>query len=189
MLGLFLIIGSVVSIASDNRLVLKKLLLVAVVMFGFGFLLVPFYKKICEVTGLNATRTGEAWAQNSQVDASRWITVQFDANTNENMPWKFEPLQHSIRIHPGEMTQIMYRAVNISDHAITGQAVPSYGPALVVNYFKKIECFCFSKQTLKAHEEKIMPVQFVVQTDLPKDLHTITLSYTFFELRQTANAS
>lgn len=169
----------------QNRVVLKKLLFVTLVMFAFGYAMVPFYKKICEVTGLSKDRVA---VSNTQMDPSRWVTIEFDANVGPKLPWKFEPQTTSMRVHPGEVKQVMYRVVNLTDRSIVGQAVPSYGPALAVLYFKKIECFCFTQQTLKPREERLMPVQFVVQNDLPKDVHTITLSYTFFE-QAKANAS
>ena len=162
----------------QNRLVLKKLLFVTVLMFVFGYALIPFYKKICEVTGINKDKVV---VSNTQVDPARWVTIEFDANIGAKLPWKFEPQTTSLRLHPGEMKQVMYRVVNLTDRTIVGQAIPSYGPARAGSYFKKLECFCFTQQTLKQFEERLMPVQFVVQNDLPKDVHTITLSYTFFE--------
>lgn len=163
---------------SQNRIMLKKLLFVTVLMFVFGYALIPFYKKICEVTGINKDKVV---VSNTQVDPARWVTIEFDANTGAKLPWKFEPQTTSLRIHPGEMKQVMYRVVNLTDRTIVGQAIPSYGPARASGYFKKLECFCFTQQTLKPFEERLMPVQFVIQNDLPKDVHTITLSYTFFE--------
>lgn len=165
-----------------NRLLLNKLLVVIVVMFGFGFMLVPFYEKICEVTGINGTRT------NTQIDRSRWVTVEFLASTNQKMPWDFKPLKTSIKVHPGEMAQVVYSASNTTGQIITGQAVPSYSPALAGRYFKKLECFCFSQQTLKPGEVKQMPVQFVVAPDLPRDVKNIALSYTFFEIAKQAGS-
>ena len=162
----------------ENKIALKKLIFVTVLMFGFGFLLVPFYKKICEVTGINKDKIV---VSNTQVDPARWVTIEFDANAGAKLPWKFEPLETSQRVNPGQMKQVMYRVVNLTDRTIVGQAIPSYGPARAGGYFKKIECFCFTQQTLKPHEVRLMPVQFVVQNDLPKDVDTITLSYTFFE--------
>lgn len=162
----------------QNRIVLKKLILITAVMFGFGYAMVPFYKKICEVTGLNKDRVA---VSNTQVDPARWVTIEFDANVSPKLPWKFEPQTTSLRVHPGEVKQVMYRVVNLTDRTIVGQAIPSYGPALAALYFKKIECFCFSQQTLKPYEDRLMPVQFVVQNDLPRDVNTITLSYMFYE--------
>ena len=163
---------------TQNRVLLKKLIFVTLLMFAFGYALIPFYKKICEVTGINKDKIV---VSNTQMDPARWITIEFDANIGAKLPWKFEPQTASMRIHPGEMKQVMYRVVNLTDRTIVGQAVPSYGPSQAAAYFKKIECFCFTQQTLKPFEERLMPVQFVVQNDLPKDVSTITLSYTFYE--------
>ncbi len=163
---------------AQNRIVLKKLILMTVMMFGFGYAMIPFYKKICEVTGVSKEKIA---VSNTQMDPARWVTIEFDANIGAKLPWRFEPQTTSLRVHPGEMKQVMYRVVNLTDRTIVGQAIPSYGPARAGGYFKKIECFCFTQQTLKPYEERMMPVQFVVQNDLPKDVHTITLSYTFYE--------
>ena len=163
---------------TQNRVLLKKLVFVTLLMFAFGYALIPFYKKICEVTGINKDKIV---VSNTQMDPARWVTIEFDANIGAKLPWKFEPQTTSVRIHPGELKQVMYRVVNLTDRTIVGQAIPSYGPAQAGAYFKKIECFCFTQQTLKPFEERMMPVQFVVQNDLPKDVNTITLSYTFFE--------
>jgi cytochrome c oxidase assembly protein subunit 11 len=173
---------------TQNQVVMKKLLVVVVMMFGFAFALVPFYKKICEVTGINALND-PSLVSNTQVDKSRWITVEFVANVNEQMPWRFQPLQKSVRIHPGALTHVEYRVINTTKRPIVGQAVPSYGPALAGLYFKKVQCFCFSKQTLNPLEHRDMPVVFVVTPDLPRDVHTITLSYTFFDVSNFGKAS
>ena len=167
---------------SSNRAVLKKLLLLTVGMFGFAYALVPMYNSACNA-GLFIQKREELSAINTQVDATRWITVEFVANVNEKMPWKFEPLQKSVRIHPGALTNVSYEVANMTDRKIVGQAAPSYGPALAGKYFKKVQCFCFSKQTMNPHERREMPVVFVVEPGLPKDVNTITLSYTFFELK------
>lgn len=170
-----------------NRVLLKKLGIFAIVMFGFGFALIPFYKKICEVSGYNKGGEQEL-ARNTQVDMSRKIRLELDANLNENMPWKFTSMQPIVEVHPGQLMQVDYKAVNNSDVPVTGQAIPSYAPALAVQYFKKIECFCFTKQVLKPHETKVMPVLFVIDPKLPKDVKTITLSYTFFNLNPNVQA-
>ena len=164
-----------------NRVMLRKLLIIAVAMFGFGFALVPFYEKICEVTGINNILKADEVAKNTQVDYSRTVTVEFDANTRA-LAWDFQPLQGSMKVHPGEMMQVMYEAKNTLPYAVTGQAIPSYGPQHAAEYFKKLECFCFTQQTLKANEVRQMPVVFVIDPGLPKDVNTITLSYTFFEV-------
>lgn len=164
----------------ENKRMMRKLLFVVVVMLGFGFLLVPFYNKLCEATGIQGTRTELPAPLNTQVDTSRWVTVEFDANTSGELPWRFEALQQKIRVHPGALTQVFYKVANTASMPQEGQAVPSYGPEGAGQYFKKIECFCFSRQTLAANESRTMPVQFVVDPQLPSGIHTITLSYTFF---------
>jgi len=172
--------------AQDNLTVLRKMLVVACVMFGFGFALVPFYKKICEVTGVNNVLKADEIA-NTQVDAARWLTVEFDTNVRDNLPWTFRPLEKSVRFHPGELMQVMFEIRNNSNRAITGQAIPSYGPQVAAGYFKKLECFCFSQQTLQPGEVRRMPVVFVIENGLPQDVNTVTLSYSFFEIEGTAN--
>jgi len=166
--------------AAGNTKVLTKLIVVTLGMFGFGFALVPFYYKICTVTGINSGDE-QSLVKNTQVDTSRWVTLEFDANTNAAMPWKFKPMQRSLKVHPGQLVQVEYEVVNTSDKAIEGQAVPSYGPARAGAFFRKIECFCFTPQTLAAGERRLMPVLFVLDPALDRDLHTVTLSYTFFD--------
>jgi cytochrome c oxidase assembly protein subunit 11 len=165
--------------AVGNTKVLAKLLVVALGMFGFGFALVPFYYKICDATGINSGGE-QSLVKNTQVDSSRWVTLEFDANTHAEMPWSFKPMQRSLKVHPGQLIQVEYEVVNTSDQAIVGQAVPSYGPARAGAFFKKIECFCFTPQTLAAGERRLMPVLFVLDPAMDRDLHTVTLSYTFF---------
>ena len=169
-------------LAIANRRLMKKLLVVAAMMFGFGFALVPFYEKICEVTGIrNVFQPDAAAAQNTQIDASRSVSVEFDANT-QRLPWTFKPLQAGATVHPGEVMQIEYEVRNTLDRPVTGQAVPSYGPREAALYFRKLECFCFRQQTLAAGEVRRMPVVFVIDPELPRDINTVTLSYTFFEV-------
>ena len=167
--------------AGTNRRVLKKLLIVAACMFGFGYAMVPFYDQICRVTGINAGDE-QALAANSQVDNGRWITLQFDANTNPSMPWHFRPVQSSMRIHPGQLVRAEFEVENMAVDKITGQAIPSYGPALAGHYVKKIECFCFSQQSLMGREKKRFPVMLVLDRSIPTDVNTVTLSYTFFKV-------
>jgi len=172
---------------SFNRSMLFKLVAVACLMFGFGFALVPMYRAICEVTGINNLVQRDATvreAKNTQVDMSRTISIEFDANARG--PLGFKPEQHSMDVHPGEVTTVMYEVSNEQARTIQAQAIPSYAPKQATEYFKKIECFCFTQQTLKANETKRMPVVFVVDPKLPKDVKTITLSYTFFELNTPA---
>jgi cytochrome c oxidase assembly protein subunit 11 len=165
--------------AMGNAKILTKLIVVTVGMFGFGFAMVPFYYKICTATGINSGDE-QSLVKNTQVDTSRWVNLEFDANTNETLPWQFRPMQHSLRVHPGQLVQVEYEVVNTSNQPIVGQAVPSYGPARAGAFFKKIECFCFTPQTLAAGERRRMPVLFVLDPTMDRDLHTVTLSYTFF---------
>jgi len=169
--------------AVANQRLLKKLLVVAVLMFGFGFALVPFYEKMCEVAGLRKVwQPGQTeTAANTQVDLTRKVTIEFDSNIRL-LPWTFKPQASSVDIHPGELTQMVYEVRNTLDEPVTGQAVPSYGPRHAAQYFKKLECFCFTQQTLAAGEVRQMPVVFVIDPNLPEDINTITLSYTFFRV-------
>lgn len=164
-----------------NAVIMRKLLIFTAVMFVFGFALVPFYEKICEVTGLNNLLQADTLTENPEADTARWVTIELDANTR-GLPWQFKPLQRSVRVHPGEMVEVMYEIRNTSSRATSGQAIPSYSPQLLAKHLKKLECFCFSKQVLKPNEVREMPVQFMVDSDLPADVHTVTISYTFFEL-------
>jgi len=177
-----------VSHAHANRETLVKLLVVAVAMFGFGYALAPFYRAICDALGLNSVVKADALA-NTQVDTGRLLTVEFDTNLRSNLPWTFVPLERSVRVHPGALTQVVFEVRNRSDRAVTGQAIPSFGPQIAGRYFKKLDCFCFTQQTLAPGEVKRMPVVFVVERDLPQDVNTVTLSYTFFEVEGKAPRS
>jgi cytochrome c oxidase assembly protein subunit 11 len=167
---------------SANRRLVVKLIVVAIGMFGFGFALAPMNTKLCELTGLNNLQTSDAASLNTQVDRSRTITVQFDANLRNELPWSFRPLTKSMQVHPGQLVNVVYEVKNASDSDLFGQAIPSYGPQVAGRYFKKLECFCFTRQELKPNETRQMPVVFVVEAGLPADVHTITLSYTFFRV-------
>ena len=170
-----------------NRSMLIKLVVVALLMFGFGFALVPMYRAICQVTGINNLVQRDATereARNTQVDMTRTISVEFDANARGLLG--FKPEQTSLDVHPGEVMTVMYDISNNEGRTIDAQAIPSYAPKQATEYFRKIECFCFTQQTLKANETKRMPVVFVIDSKLPKDVKTITLSYTFFELNKPA---
>jgi cytochrome c oxidase assembly protein subunit 11 len=168
------------NVAELNRITLRKLLVVAAVMFGFGFALVPIYQKICQTAGVYDLDKPDV-VRNTQVDARRLITIEFDANTR-GLPWEFRPLQRSVKVHPGELVQVLFEARNTADTRVAGQAIASYGPPVAAEYVKKIECFCFTRQELSANETRQMPVQFVVDTRLPEDVSVITFSYTFFDL-------
>ena len=175
---------------SHNLLLLRKLVVIAVGMFAFGYALVPMYKAICEFTGINILALGEKEAKgsgnakanitNTQIDTSRTITVEFDANARG--PWQFKPAQSSVQVHPGELTTVMYEFENVQDRTMSAQAIPSYAPRQAAAHFNKLECFCFNQYTLAPGEKKQWPVAFVVDGKLSKDVTPITLSYTFFEV-------
>lgn len=159
---------------------MRKLLVVAVAMFGFGYALVPLYDVFCEITGINGKTKRSTIQQAAKVDTSRWITVEFTGHTDSNLAWEFRPLQNKMRVHPGQVVIAKYVARNTSGKTNTGRAVPSVSPSKAAGHFKKIECFCFTEQQLKAGEQKEMPVQFYVDTDVPEEVDKITLSYAFF---------
>ncbi len=173
----------------DNRRMVGKLLVVTAAMFAFGFALVPLYRSICDALGINVLSRaelnqpgapGKSRSVNSQVDTSRTITVEFDANARG--PWKFKPAVSTLQVHPGEMATVMYEFRNDQNRTMTAQAIPSYAPKQAGAHFNKLDCFCFSEYTLAPGESKQWPVVFVVDSKLPKDVTTITLSYTFFEV-------
>jgi len=161
-----------------NRQMVAKLLVIAVGMLGFAYAMVPMYRQICEAIGLSQTRA--IGAANTQVDASRDVTVELLASTS-GLPWRFEAIDRSVRLHPGELATVRYRVVNTLDRPVTAHAVMNTAPALAARYIEKTECFCFANQTLAPGEERVMPVVFRVKSDAPPNLTTLSLSYTFFE--------
>jgi cytochrome c oxidase assembly protein subunit 11 len=166
----------------ENTRLLRKLFVIALAMFGFGFALVPLYEKICQVSGIrNLLRPDHVVAKNTQVDTSRKIAIDFDSNIR-GLPWTFRPLEPTTDLHPGELKQVEYEIRNNENRTITGQAIPSYGPPHAAQYFKKLQCFCFEQQTLGPGESRRMPIVFLVDPGLPKDVRAITLSFTFFEV-------
>lgn len=172
----------------ENFRMVGKLAVVVACMFGFGYALVPIYKAICEVTGINILALGERslpgaapkLPANTQVDTSRTITVEFDANARG--PWEFKPAVRSLEVHPGELATVMYEFQNVQNRRMSAQAIPSYAPQQAASHFNKLECFCFNQYTLDPGEKKFWPVAFVIDPKLSKDVKTITLSYTFFEV-------
>ncbi len=165
-----------------------KLLVVTVLMFGFGYAMVPLYKSICTALGINvltlsdkiSSGQGSTPTANSQIDSSRTITVEFDANSRGI--WKFKPAVSSVQVHPGELTTVMYEFTNTQNRTMAAQAIPSYAPMQAMAHFHKLQCFCFNEYTMKPGETRQWPVVFVIEPKLPKDVTTITLSYTFFEV-------
>jgi cytochrome c oxidase assembly protein subunit 11 len=169
-----------------NRAMLGKLLVVTVVMFGFGYALVPVYRQMCELLGINVLTQKDgtvARPENTQIDKSRTITVELDGNAQG--PWRFRPTTRSIEVHPGELASVMYEVVNTQNRTVQAQAIPSYAPQSATPHFKKVECFCFKQQTMQPKEARQMPVVFFIDPALPKEVKTITLSYTFFEVGGT----
>jgi len=167
-----------------NRKLGWKLALVALFFAGFGFAMVPMYDVICCVTGLNGktNAAAEALADNTQADAARLVKVEFLSHSLPGSGLEFAPEQFSMRVHPGEVVHTNYVVTNTTQHVFVGQAIPSVTPAVAAPYFQKIECFCFSQQTLAAGETRTMPVVFVVKPDMDQDIGTVTLSYTFYEV-------
>eukprot|EP01036_Dinobryon_divergens_P042527 gene42527-56522_t len=181
------------SLRRENAKMVGKLVVIAAGMFAFGYVLIPIYKHICEMTGINILSLSERQVPgngvagkdvklpaNTQVDKSRTITVEFDANARG--PWDFKPAQRSVQVHPGELTTVMYEFQNVQNRRMAAQAIPSYAPQQAAPYFNKLECFCFNQYTLDPGEKKQWPVAFVIDPKISKDVKTITLSYTFFEV-------
>jgi cytochrome c oxidase assembly protein subunit 11 len=172
----------------ENSKMFGKLCVIVLGMFCFGYALVPIYKAICEMTGINILALGDRQIPgaaatlpvNSQLDLTRTITVEFDANSRG--PWRFKPAKNSVQVHPGELTTVMYEFQNMQDRTMSAQAIPSYAPTQAGAHFNKLECFCFSQYTLAPGEKKQWPVAFVIDPKLSRDVKTITLSYTFFEV-------
>jgi len=181
------------NLRGENLKMVGKLVVVTAGMFCFGYALIPIYKHICEMTGINILSiserlvpgNGTAGAQvklpsNTQIDKTRVITVEFDANARG--PWDFKPEKRSIQVHPGELNTVMYEFQNVQNRRMAAQAIPSYAPHQAASHFNKLECFCFNQYTLEPGEKKRWPVAFVIDPKLSKDVTTITLSYTFFEV-------
>jgi cytochrome c oxidase assembly protein subunit 11 len=175
--------------ARYNRNMRWMLALFVAAMFGFGFAMVPMYKSICEALGVNVLARTEPGAQyggavaNTQVDTSRAVAIEFDANARG--PWEFHPERSGVTVHPGQLTTVMYEFRNTQPRTMSAQAIASFAPGNAGPHFIKVECFCFKQQTLKPGESKSWPVTFYVDEQLPRDVKTITLSYTFFEVGGT----
>ncbi len=172
------------ALAERNRLLMRKLLVVTGAMLAFGFALVPLYRQVCEATGISQSRV--VGSSNTQVDASREVKVELLASS-AGLPWRFESLERSVKLHPGELTVVRYRVVNTLGRAVTAQAVMSTAPSNAAQWIEKQQCFCFSNQTFAAGESREMPIVFRVRPEAPKDLDVIALSYTFFEVPKAAS--
>ena len=170
------------------KVLVSKLLVVTLCMFAFGYALVPLYDLFCEVTGIGGKtgRVEQVVADREQVVTDRLVTVEFTSVTTTGIPWEFKAKVNKLDVHPGEINEIIYSATNKSSRTVVGQAIPSVTPGLAGKYFNKTECFCFTQQTLQGNEQKDMPVRFIIDPDLPDDVHTITLSYSFFNAEKYA---
>jgi cytochrome c oxidase assembly protein subunit 11 len=171
------------TVAEANRRLLRRLLYLAIGMFGFGFAMVPLYDVLCEYTGLNGKTSGRAAAVTEvPVDAARTVTVEFVASINESAPWNFAPQVTSMKVHPGEFYRTSFVARNLTGEKLVGQAIPSVTPGPAAQHFQKIECFCFSRQDFGPNESKDMPVVFRLDPGLSPEISRVTLSYTFFKI-------
>lgn len=169
--------------SKHSKLVIT-LIAVVIGMFGFGFAMVPIYNSLCKSLGINGKVdiTQQASTQGLKLDNQRIVTVEFVATQNSMVPWKFYPTVKKVRIHPGEMYRLSFYAENKTSHKMIVQAIPSITPGIAAKYLKKTECFCFAQQTLNGHEAMYMPLLFHVDADLPKNVNTITLAYTLFDI-------
>ncbi len=171
---------------ANKKLGLKLLWLVGAALL-FGFALVPLYNVMCTVTGLNGKTNATADSAKTHLDAKRTVTVEFTSSVMPGLSWDFYPKQPSIDVHPGQIATVLFVAKNVANEAVAGQAIPSVSPGLASPYFKKIECFCFTRQELKANETREMPLRFYVSPDIPEDVKVITLSYAFYNAVKTTN--
>ncbi|RUO56530.1 cytochrome c oxidase assembly protein [Pseudidiomarina homiensis] len=171
----------------DNTRIVRRLLLTVVGMFAFGFALVPLYNVFCDITGFNGRFTdGQAAANTKTVDTSRTINVQFITRVNKGMPWGFEPEVQSVRVHPGETKVVNFFAKNLTGKNMVAQAIPSVAPGEASLYLNKVECFCFNQQPLAAGSDTAMPMQFYLDPEIPEHIHTVTLSYTMYDMTENA---
>lgn len=168
-------------IKAKNKITLTYLIILTLAMFGFGFAMVPLYNVLCEITGLNGKTGSYSALSTAPIDVSRKITVQFLATDNAELPWTFIPLIKEVDVYPGENKEVAFYAKNNSGHTMTVQAIPSVTPGIAAKYLRKTECFCFQRQTFKDGEARDMPVLFHLDPSLPKNIQTITISYTLFD--------
>jgi cytochrome c oxidase assembly protein subunit 11 len=165
-----------------------RLSLIVVGMFGFGWALIPLYDLLCEITGLGG-RTGDQYVYDPAVvqeDGSRLVQVNFITNTNGGMPWEFWAEKGGVRVHPGEVKEVKFYVRNNTNRRMIGQAIPSVVPIKAAAHFHKTECFCFNHQVLEPGETMEMPMRFIVGSELPKNVPTISLSYALFDVTELA---
>ncbi|MFN4292008.1 MAG: cytochrome c oxidase assembly protein [Permianibacter sp.] len=170
------------AVQQRNKKLALKIAAIALGMTGFGFAMVPLYDVFCEVFGINGKTAGQAEVQQVVVDTSRTVTVEFVATVDRGMPWQFEPEVKKLKVHPGEMHKVNFKVANRTGERIVGQAVPSLSPGLATLYFNKTECFCFNNQPLDGHAAADLPMTFIIDPQLPADVHTVTLSYTLYNI-------
>ena len=174
--------------AGNHRRTTLLLAGLVVVMFGFGFAMVPLYNLFCEVTGTQSlsqrSEIGRVVTVDSEgIDEQRWVTVKFDTTVHPDLPWEFYALTHQLKVHPGATYEVSFTARNRSSERVAGQAIPSVAPWQATPYFNKMDCFCFNKQTLDGNQLAEMPLRFRVSNELPEEIHSLTLSYSFMRLK------
>jgi len=172
------------ALKSKNSVLMAKLFSAIVLMFGFGYALVPLYDVLCEVTGINGRLVNDNREASTAVDESRMVRLQFTTSVAPGMPWQFKPKVNYVDVHPGENTVVYFKATNQSNLAVTGQAVPSVSPGIASLYLNKTECFCFEQQILNSGESVDMGLVFFISPEIPQDIRTLTLSYTLFNVTQ-----
>jgi len=170
---------------TETRKIIKQLVFVAVGMFGFGFAMVPLYDILCEVTGFNGKTAGKYTAVEAQeVREDRLVTIQFLASNNANMPWEFKPKVRTMKVHPGKLNTAEFYARNVTRETMVAQAVPSVTPFYAAEFLHKTECFCFEEQQLATGEDLVMPLRFIIDSQIPEDVKTLTLSYTLYDVTE-----
>ena len=170
--------------AGAHGALVGKLGMLVVGMFAFAFALVPLYDLLCDITGLGG-KTGDKYEYDMaalQPDTSRLIRVNFITNNNDGMPWEFRSEKGGVRVNPGELKAVNFVVRNPTDKVMVGQAVPSLVPFKAAEYFHKTECFCFERQVLQPGEEMVMPMRFIVGRELPKNVQSISLSYSLYDV-------
>lgn len=173
------------AVNKTHHKLIVTLTIIVLGMFGFGFALVPIYNSLCKTLGINGKTNNQAIVydeKNAKIVTSREVLVEFVATNNSGVPWSFYPQVRKIKVHPGELVKLAFYAENKTDHPMTVQAIPSVTPGIAAKYLKKTECFCFTQQTLNGHEAMDMPLLFHLDADLPQEVHTVTLSYTLFDV-------
>jgi len=170
------------TVKQKNTKLVRKLIIIVLAMFGFGYALVPIYNVFCDITGINGKTEDKAVTETQyQVDLNRTLTIEFVTSLNESTPMLFRAETQKLKIHPGQYYTVNFYAKNKTNQKMVARAIPSVSPGIAAGYLKKTECFCFSEQTFEPHESKLMPVRFVIDPELPSRYKTITLAYTFFD--------